>query len=183
MKNCLLILLFFSLLHGMTLQSEAQFELGTEFSSVEEAFVATPVDEVRAIYNPINGEVTLTIKGDAVLVLGLEGAPFNLENLNADTPLGEFEQADENGIGQLSFSGLPAGIFNVGSILPPNPNIRTAAQLAMIYPDLVVRNGGAGRPESRSQLDVLIAIPEPCSTFVIAGLGMMACVKRRRFLG
>jgi hypothetical protein len=171
-------------LHGMSVPSSGQVP-GGEFSSFDEFVADTRLIDVRAIYDPETGEVWVSVNsgpGNRVLILGLEGTEFLLDNLNTDTLLGDFEQADASGIGQLSFSGLPSGLFNFGPILPSSPDIRTAMQLATTYPRLRVRSGGAAIPESSRRLDVLV-IPEPTSPLIYLGIGLMVCIGRRRSVG
>ena len=163
----------------------AQFlQPGRDVASLQEAFDSTIGAYAGAVYNPATGEVSLTIRSDVqeVLVLGLFGAPFLNDNLNTDTPLGIFEQVDEQGIGQLSFSGLPTGIFNIGPVLPANFAIRSASDFSAIYPDAGIRSGGTGRPELFIGFNVVTSIPEPNGIAVLACTGMVAFLKRRRVL-
>ncbi len=122
-----------------------------------------PENEARAYYEAATGDIYLTINGN-VLVAGLEGADFLVENADNSTPLGQI--AGEFGIGGGGFSGLANGTFNIGNILPADPSIRTTADFAAKYPDAVFRSAAPGIPEIRSQLNV-IAIPEPGSGILL----------------
>jgi hypothetical protein len=136
--------------------------------------------QAEAFYDPATGEVFVSI-GEGVLVIGLEGAPFILGNRNENTPLGGFEQADASGLGQLSFSGLPTGIFNLGALLPPGAS--SPEEFAALFDNFVFRSGAPGVPENRSGVQILgpltPAIPEP-GCFCFLSIGFIALASRRR---
>lgn len=157
---------------------------GTTINSVEE-IAEVSVNPSGAFYDSNTGDVYVKIDR-SVLVIGLEGAPFNLSNLNQDTALGTFEQADEGGIGQLDFGGLATGIFNFGSILPADPRIRTGLDFAAKYPSAIFRSSQAVfgispiDQELRARFIVISSIPEPGSLPLLALILPTILFNRRR---
>ena len=146
---------------------------------VDEISDATP-GEANAFYDPATGEIFVSI-GEGVLVIGLEGAPFVLDNRNDDTELGGFEQADSGGLGHLDFSGLPTGVFSLGSLLPAG--VTGPEEFAALFGNFAFRSGAPGVPEIRSGIQILglppVAIPEP-GCVILLSLGCLAFAGRRR---
>ena len=139
--------------------------------------LTAPANEARAIFDSETGEISVAINGN-VLVIGLEGADFILDNRNNDTELGGFEQADGTGLGQLSFSGLANGTFNLGAVLPAG-TVGSEAEFRAAFPDLIFRSGAPGVPEVQSPV-AFLAIPEPGSMSLLALAGLGAVARRRR---
>jgi predicted small secreted protein len=105
-------------------------------------------------YDAQTGSVLVSI-GPEVLVLGLEGYPFDYGKLNRFTFLGEPQQEDDGGLGFLNFSGLPIGVYDLGPILPADELIETSAQLTDRFENLVARSGSPGDPEKRPEIMVI----------------------------
>lgn len=142
---------------------------------------AAGLGTAAAYFDSATGDIHVAI-GSGLIVVGLEGAPFILANRNESTALGIFEQADFGGLVQLSFAGLPAGIYNFGQLLPANPSITTAAEFSAAYPLARLRRGAAGMPDVRTTFSVVSAVPEPSALFLISALGVGVAFSRRREL-
>ena len=153
---------------------------GTEVNSVAD-ISTSPVDEARAYYEAATGDIYTNING-TVLLVRLFGAPFTFGGVNRDTPLGGFEQFD-SGVGHADFSGLANGTFNLGNLLEADPNIRTAADFRIVFPNAFFSSGAPGVDEVRSFISVIApasAIPEPGSLSLMAVASLGLATRRRR---
>lgn len=160
-----------------SLDLNAQVTQGAEVSSLEALFDITQTSEGRAAYDPRTGEVFAAIGSSDVLVFGILGASFRLENLNAD--FGALQDIQPEAIGFLDLAGLPTGVFNLGPILQPNPNILTAQDFAAEFPTLSVLIDGGEVPLFESRMNVLV-VPEPSSFIGLMTLLVTGCCTRRR---
>ena len=163
----------------------AQVTPGTEVPSLEALFNLTEPGQGRAAYDPRTGEVFASIGSSDVQIFGIGNSVlssiFSLENLSSETGLGLLGQREPNEIGTINFDGLPTGVFNLGPILQPDPNILTAADFATEFPDLSVISGDAGGTEFESRVNVLlVAVPEPSSFIGLMTLAVAGCCTRRR---
>ena len=165
---------------------------GTEVSSLAALFDITGPDEGRAAYDPRTGEVFAAIGSSDVLVFGVSvfgGSDENLfilENLSNDSGIGDFSdeqaavQTDPDGIGILSFNGLPSGVFNLGPILRSDTSILTAADFAAAFPTFEVLSGVTGEDAFISGMNVLVSVPEPSSFIGLMTLLVTGCCTRKR---
>ena len=160
----------------------AQITPGTEVASLQALFELTEPGQGRAAYDPRTGEVFAAIGSSDVLIYGLDQETFINANLNNDSGIGTFQQNDAQGIGIINNpGGLPAGVFNIGAILPADPSIGTADDFAAVFPTLRVRSGVAGTGTFSSRVNVLlVAVPEPSSFSGLMTLVVTGCCLRRR---
>lgn len=160
---------------------------GTEVASLQELFDITPTAEARAAYNPLTGNVFVSIGSSDVLVFDLGNSDsnadfnivFNLANLDQETLLGEFDLIEPDLLGNLEFSGFTPGVYDLGQLLPVT-DVTTAEEFADANPSFLFRSGVPGVPEVRSRLNILVAVPEPNSLFALSALCGIAVTVRRR---
>jgi len=175
-----LVVSLVALTHAVDLH--AQIVPGTELSSVQELFGITAEGEARSLYDPQTGEVFVAI-GAGVVIFAIEGDNVRFEDVIFDDAFQAFAtQADDAGIGvvNLDLTGIPAGVYGLGPVLDPDPSIVTAADFLREQPNITFRSGALGVPAVNSEINVLIAVPEPSSLFALVALcGAVVTVRRR----
>ena len=135
------------------------------------------------------GEILVEFGSD-LLIFGLEGVVFDsvvaAPSLALIDPSGLGTINDRVGIGVLSLSGLPQGLFSLGAIIPEGS--RTEEALA----NLVFRFDGPGNNDPVNAVNAVDnitfipvptlapAIPEPGSLTLLALACVTAVARRRR---
>jgi len=175
-----LVVSLVALTHAVDLH--AQIVPGTELSSVQELFGITAEGEARSLYDPQTGEVFVAV-GPGVIIFTIEGANLRFEDVIFDDAFQDFAtQADDAVIGVLNLgpAGIPEGVYGLGPVLEPNQSIVTAADFLREQPNIIFLSGARGVPVVNSEINVLIAVPEPSSLFALVALcGAVVTVRRR----
>jgi hypothetical protein len=146
------------------------------------------INEAAAYYDSETGDIYLSI-GENIVIAGVDGAPFgfvdgefDVTTLNPSTPLG-LPLVPSVEISWVDSGALPSGIFNIGSLLPPNPRIFSAQDFDDLYPEAFFGGGAPGVPIN-SQLGVIISpstpIPEPGSATAIGISALLVLMRRRK---
>ncbi len=149
----------------------------------EEANTAT------AYYDSSTGDVYLSL-GENLIFAGIEGADFGFVNgeldrstINENTLLGSPFVVDDEIAWLRSSVALPAGIFNIGRLLPPNRRIFNRDIFADEYPEARFLYGPLGTNFTQG-FEVIaplpVAIPEPSGWALFAIVSTAAMLTRRR---
>jgi len=180
--------------------------------------IPTPgVGEAAAYFDAATGDIYFAIE-ETVVLFGLDQAPFGFVDgvfdssaVNSTTPLGAPSQNDSNGIAWLApledanglgfgdvgfdpftldFVPYPSGIYNIGSLLPADPSIQTAADFDALYPDarfsFAIPGAGVRSPlnvvEGSGVFRLITAssVPEPSSLVLLLLAGTHATIRRNR---
>ena len=154
-------LALFSVFSSLVVQpSDLAAQDGQTFKSVAE-IPAARRNKTFVTYEAGTGNVYLSV-GEGIHVVGLQGLPFELQNIRAELK-NEFQkpdQADEIGIGFVSFNKngfAKTGIFNLGPILPANGKVTTAADFTAAWPDGLLRSRVCGAKERKLRFNVILA--------------------------
>ena len=188
------------------------------------ADIPVPVaGEAAAFFEPATGDIHFAI-GEEIVLFGLDQAPFGFVDgvfdaslVDATTPLGA---PTTNNTGEIAFLGFQdgngvrlgdpgfeletgglvpfaSGVFNIGSLLPADPSIQTAADFDALYPEARFSFAAPG-DGTRSSLSVVVSdddisfasfglisaptssIPEPGSLSLLLLAGLGATVRRTR---
>ena len=163
------------------------------------------VGEAAAYFEPATGDVYLAIE-ESVLLFGVDSAPFgfdgdtfNLSAVNTTTALGAPIANNSLEIAWLApfnasgvFQNFPSGVYNIGSLLPADPSIQTAADFDALYPSarfgFAFPGTGVFDPlnvvEGSASFSLISAstsaVPEPGSLSLLLLAGIGATFRRTR---
>ena len=151
--------------------------------------------EAEAFFDAATGDVFLALGSD-LLIAGITNEDFIFTNFDNTTELGG---GDPNEIQEIAFLTLPApfgeplptGIFNIGNVLPANPDITDIPSFLAEFGNVDDEDPSRVGPQAQFSdgvgqfrpFNVIVsteAIPEPgsLSLLALAGLGVVA--RRRR---
>ena len=126
--------------------------------------------QAAVAYDPADGSVLLEL-GDGVIGAAVVSQLnlLDVASLDTTTDLGEPSQTGSEAIAFSATSGLPAGVFDLGSIVDPGLSLAELGNFGVSFSGFGTQGFSA-----------VTVVPEPASAgLLLAGLSLMA-VRRRR---